>query len=714
MILGVIICGSFGIQSAYAEVITTPEISCGTGEIGLSIEVAAINRAYNGLSFVDLNIQTYGIEDGDDVSVSGVGHMQDANVGTGKHVYFGYGDITINGADKDKYYIEPTQMEGYTSVDILPLSVSANWEITGTPFVYNGSSFISDVNVSFTDINSTKIPLKYSVKGYKRVNNNKVSLGTSDILLAGEYDLTIIDEIQNANYEITSATKTKTIYVSKAVPEMSLLASSFDYTGELHFMHDFVAIDNNEQELSITFDEFATSSHLEWYPPVVTALESDNYHARMWIYGEDFSLEMNKAHTEFDFTNFKTIYEYTGSSIPIDKTKISIGNSEQSIYLNMDSVSMVGTYNLLVSTNETNNYLAASTNITIEVTKKKIDVSNFVWKKFSSGGYFCTYDGSEKSVSLSTSSQYVLPYYSGEFRATNVGKYIAKVSFVPVNNELYEVVGETANLVWEIVKAKQNIPVLAGTNTFVYNGYTHTLVFSILENSNFYIEGNTATKAGEYQARIVLRDPNNFEWVDGTTNFKSQSWKIEKARLTTPFYGKNVLYTGKDVSVGVASNNLYYIVGGSAKDVGTHTTYLVLKDSENYSWADSSSPILSINWAIVGKENYQNVPVVTLVFVVLAMAFVAIGGTLRFTHIRKKRRARASASAQQTPATALTKTPTMTSTTTPKKTTTKKPKTTRQAKEKDANIKIQKTPLPKSLKTPSTIKKRISKTPKHK
>lgn len=734
-------------QNAYAEVINSNQNVCGSGEIQLIVDsVSAEDRTYNASSLVRLRVVLAGVLPDDDVWVTGFGHMGDSNVGVNKLVTFSLDDLTINGEDKDKYVLPSSLDCEYTTVTISPYSVSATWEISGQPFIYNGSSFVSNISVFFQDLDQSRRPLKYSVHGYKRVNNNKIPLGTSDILLAGEYDLEIIEETQNANYEITSNTKTKTIYVSKATPTLSLLEQSFDYTGQERSLYDFVSLNNSEQTLSITEDRFCSASDLASNPPVITVFESDNYRAKIWAYGQDFSLSMNKAQTQFDFSNFETVYEYTGSIISLDKTKILVGNSEQEIYLNMDNLFTVGEYNLLVSTSETDNYQASATNLLIEVTKKKIDVSNFIWRKFASGDYSCTYDGNEKSVGLVQTSEYLLASYTGTFKATNAGIYVAKVSFMPVNNELYEVVGEVGDLVWQINKARQNIPVVSGTRNFVYSGYLHTLSLSVFENNNFYVEGNSATKAGEYEVRFVLRNPNNCEWVDGTTNFKSQTWTIEKAKLATPFYAKNVVYAGKEVSVSIVPNNMYYIVGGSAKDVGSYTTYLVLKDGENYSWADSQSSVLAINWSIVGKENYQKVPIVTLILVVLMIGFVAFGFTLRFTHIRKKRRVLAqgkissnqekteplkyvktSASKDEKTASKVKKSATKNKASSSEvknnesqiKSTTKndqsqqtKVQNSSKKKEKTVDIKIQKRPIPTSLKKPSSIKKKVAKSSK--
>ena len=62
--------------------------------------------------------------------------------------------------------------------------------------------------------------------------------------------------------------------------------------------------------------------------------------------------------------------------------------------------------------------------------------------------------------------------------------------------------------------------------TFTYNGKAQT---GVAAGKRYTVTGNTATKAGTYEATLSLKDKINYTWSDGTTADKKVKWTINKA-----------------------------------------------------------------------------------------------------------------------------------------------------------------------------------------
>ena len=125
------------------------------------------------------------------------------------------------------------------------------------------------------------------------------------------------------------------------------------------------------------------------------------------------------------------------------------------------------------------------------------------------------------------------------------------------------------------------------------------------------ISGDTkATNASTYEVTLSLKDKVNYCWDDGTTEDKTATWEIVKAKLTVtrPSY---IRYSGEEISVtsedftGSRLANLVDITGTtSATNVGTYNVTLSLKDKANTIWEDGTTEDKPATWEIEKRSIY--------------------------------------------------------------------------------------------------------------
>ena len=125
------------------------------------------------------------------------------------------------------------------------------------------------------------------------------------------------------------------------------------------------------------------------------------------------------------------------------------------------------------------------------------------------------------------------------------------------------------------------------------------------------ISGNTkATNAGTYNVTLSLKDKVNYCWRDGTTEDKTATWEIVKAKFTVtrPSYKR---YSGEEISVtsedftGSRLAELVDLTGTtSATNAGTYNVTLSLKDKANTTWEDGTTEDKTTTWEI-GKRSIE-------------------------------------------------------------------------------------------------------------
>lgn len=118
--------------------------------------------------------------------------------------------------------------------------------------------------------------------------------------------------------------------------------------------------------------------------------------------------------------------------------------------------------------------------------------------------------------------------YESSEAPTNAGTYVVTYK-VASNNPTY---AGSVSYTFTIKKIQVEIP-SEDNNQYVYSKEKQNISINY-DNNLVDLNGTTfETNAGDYSYTLTLKDKNNYEWKDGTTDDIKRSWKIEKA---TPEY----------------------------------------------------------------------------------------------------------------------------------------------------------------------------------
>ena len=158
-------------------------------------------------------------------------------------------------------------------------------------------------------------------------------------------------------------------------------------------------------------------------------------------------------------------------------------------------------------------------------------------------------------------------------------------------------------MTWTIEKPDAKVTVPSANTGLVYNGAKQT---GVAEGEGYILRNNTATDAGEYAARAILKD--GYIWSDGSRESKEIKWSIAKKTVAVPS-AKRLTYNGS-TQTGVAAGNGYHLTGSTtAVNAGTYKATAVL--DKNYKWSDQSEGNKVISWTI--QKAKQNLSVKTAV-----------------------------------------------------------------------------------------------------
>ena len=562
-----------------------------------------------------------------DASIIVSGQVEDGSVGSGKlvsNITASISDASLEGNYK-LVYEEPNSL----SANILPKPVVLNQNsITETR--YDGTDHRSKINPFYTDI--------YGARKYLNFSITSGATTVDDIVNAGSYTITPLKLASDSNYEFYTDSSFETLAESyrfrvlKATPQITLEKSDFVYTGSEQDVSDFVSINNNEQVLQFlsntTFTTYSEGVNIGTIR--VVAPESTNY-IRL---EESFTINVEKATPEFDFSNVKTEYEYNGMVQSFDTSSVLINNDEQTLIAGVSDFQNVGDYEVSLHVEESENYKARILdNLAVKIVKRKIDVSNLTWGNTTS---FIFEKGRVREVSISNAPSQVIAEYENNSNVDS-GIYEASVTFTLRDERNYELVGSVPNLTWEIRKRSITIPRITSDTIFTYDGAQKSV--SINQNLDYYVmTGNTATNAGNYTIKINLVDANNTVWSNGTNGAVEYAWTINKQIVNVPTFSNQVGYTGNEVSLGIEQSDLYQVLGATGTSLGKYTAFLLLNDFENYAWEGKESPLIRIDWEIVGEiVEDKTTPITAIIVGIVIIVALGIFVTLQFTVVKKKK-----------------------------------------------------------------------------
>jgi hypothetical protein len=141
--------------------------------------------------------------------------------------------------------------------------------------------------------------------------------------------------------------------------------------------------------------------------------------------------------------------------------------------------------------------------------------------------------------------------------------------------------------------------------TLEYNGQVQTPTWDIFyEPQKMTVTGETSgTNAGTYTITMTPK-PTYYWWDNGTTTARTQTWKIDRAKITSvPSQSGTILYDGTPKSPtwnNYDPNKL--TIGGTttATSAGIYTATFTPKS--NYQWADGTITAKDVTWEIASQS----------------------------------------------------------------------------------------------------------------
>ena len=257
----------------------------------------------------------------------------------------------------------------------------------------------------------------------------------------------------------------------------------------------------------------------------------------------------------------------------------------------------VGEYALTFSYGELEDYV-----ITIKVVQKTtINVANLEWTNPSA----FVYDGTQKSVVITTAVPNGLSITYSNNSKTNVGEYTATANF-ELSNRFYELSATSVTHAWSITRADVNTAnVDLATKAFVYDGTlkTVTLVADSLPSgvTASIKSGSSATDVGDYTAVVEFSVNGNYN----KPNDKNITWRINRADVDTSAIDleikvfnydgteKTVAIIGTDgLPIGVSAN---IKSGASATDAGDYIAVVEFNVNDNYNKPADKEIVWKVN-----------------------------------------------------------------------------------------------------------------------
>lgn len=182
----------------------------------------------------------------------------------------------------------------------------------------------------------------------------------------------------------------------------------------------------------------------------------------------------------------------------------------------------MGEATITVSVAEGSNYKAhADKTLAVKVTEKVITVPT--------QNNSLTYNGSSQSP---TWNNYDTAYMTigGTTSATNAGTYTTTFTLKDtVNMKWADKTTATKKIEWKINK-KSVTPITVTKSEYEYTGAEFSMQYTGYNSSVMSITGQgPEINAGNYAAKVALRDTTNYIWSDNTSAAKTYSWKINKS-----------------------------------------------------------------------------------------------------------------------------------------------------------------------------------------
>ncbi|MDT0691935.1 MBG domain-containing protein, partial [Salegentibacter sp. F188] len=315
------------------------------------------------------------------------------------------------------------------------------------------------------------------------------------------------------NYSVTVASSETDNYLS-ASKEMSLVIENAEITG-VAFEGDTFIYDGAAHSIFVTglpegaTVKYADNGQINAGAYTVTATVSEENYNDQILTAE---LVIEKAEAIITAEAVQT-FTYDGTAKNLEA---SLNHSETSlVYSPQQEYTNAGTYEIKVTSAETDNYLSASKEVSLIIEKAEITGVAFEGNTF-------TYDETSHSLAVTGLPEGATVTYADNGQI-NAGTYTVTAT---VSQENYNDQVLTANLVIEKAEA---IITADAVQTFTYDGTVKNVAASLNheETTLKFAPQQGYTNAGTYPVTISAEETSNYEAAS-----KEVSLKIENAEIT--------------------------------------------------------------------------------------------------------------------------------------------------------------------------------------
>ena len=322
--------------------------------------------------------------------------------------------------------------------------------------------------------------------------------------------------IKENNYVAEVVAATLTIEQAESVITNSLTTNNSDYTGEEIDLTSYFSLNHNEAELEYSVNTNAVTSIKDAgvYTIIVSVEETQNYTAAE----VQVTYTINKISPELTYTSPTEGYTYDSTVISVSKY-IKHNNSDKSLnitykyeMLNTETgeyeiVSVIrdaGTYKVLVTIDETTNFLSDEIEFPVVVEKGHLDLEDLDSIKAIYGQQLSEFDfapAANGSWAWATPNAYV----------GNVGTNSHKAIFTPSDDSM-----ESEERDVTFIVSPKTITITLGQTEFDYDGESHTVTYELSETP----EGVTVTNTGTITATDYKEGGYEFEFtITGNDNY---------------------------------------------------------------------------------------------------------------------------------------------------------------------------------------------------
>jgi len=442
--------------------------------------------------------------------------------------------------------------------------------------------------------------------------NNKVNVGSYQVKLTlkdggtytrfkGNNDSTInLDYvISKVSIKITSGTSSK-VYDGLPLTNTNLPSTidgllagdtvtintnaSLTHVGEIDNTQTYIIKNSSNDDVTANYNITTEFGKLKVTPKpitvnIYTGLTNDNME-----YGTSYSYDTDHIYT--GFVDGSTTYKITSMNY------YTTSNGQVDNPVNAGTYKLVPTSVTLNSTVETiDDYDITYSDTYIEITKAPIGKPSVDPTVF-------TYDGSELTYNVASSSYYTV---TGN-KKTESGNY--KVIIALDSNHKWSD-DTTSNLEYDfnILKLGVNLP--TSVTNLEYTGSELTLLNTILGYDSIYsLSQITGINAGKYNVTVSLVDKTNFYWIETSNNTNQEvEVTINKKKVLKPTEDtKSYSYNGENQTYSIITNDGYIVTGDGYVQKYPGTYKVTYKLNSNYIWEDNKESDITYNFKISKRD----------------------------------------------------------------------------------------------------------------